>query len=328
MPSLEIKRVFLPLFFHHLRVPLPMVSWSTNPTASHLLTLLLPTPGSGVGCALHCTGDTESQRLVKTSQIPKSHPNTSHTALVIHVADLINFFFFYHSCWPQANLLSRWCLSTSTSIHLETSAGMQLPPQHAPWAVSMQTLKQGTFQNFFCSSLPIFCSRTAPECCGPAAGRCRARIQLSIAQHRGAAGGCGAPGGLQPAAGCLGMPPSPAPSPRTRPPGGAVAVPAMLGDGRGVRGPEMRVEHAGMSGWNRARGNGVLRCAEREAVPSPTSGLLQSVLQLKQTAVPHPPHFPAWPSVCRGRVPSSPRRWLCSGRRSSGLQDRLCADEW
>lgn len=93
MPSLEIKRVFLPLFFHHLCVPLPMVSWSTNPTASHLLTLLLPTPGSGAGCALHCTGDTESQRLVKTSQIPKSHPNASHTALVIHVADSINFFF-------------------------------------------------------------------------------------------------------------------------------------------------------------------------------------------------------------------------------------------
>lgn len=143
------------------------------------------------------------------------------------------------------------------------------------------------------------------------------------AQHRAAPrgrGGCGAPGGPRPAAGCLGMPPSPSPSPRTRPPGGAVAVPAMLGDGRGVRGPEVRFGHVGMSGWNRARGNGVLRCAEREAVPSPTSGLLQSALQLTQTAVPHPSRFPAWPSVCRGRMLSSPRRSFGGCARDDGAR--------
>lgn len=195
-------------------------------------------------------------------------------------------------------------MSTSASIHVESGAELQRPPLSTllgPWA--RKHSRKEHFRSFPAVPCPLFAAGRLRAAAAPRPG---GAVPASSSVSRSTAGPEGA-GMLLVAAGCPGMPPSPAPSPRTRPPGGAVAVPAMLGEGRGVRGPEVRIGRVGMSGWSRARGDGVLRCAERKTVPSPASGLLQSVLQLRQTAVPHPPRFLTWPAVCRGRMPPSPR---------------------
>lgn len=205
-------------------------------------------------------------------------------------------------------------MSTSASIHVESGAELQRPPLSTllgPWA--RKHSRKEHFRSFPAVPCPLF---AAGRLRAAAAPRPEGAVPASSSASRSTAGPEGA-GMLLVAAGCPGMPPSPAPSPRTRPPGGAVAVPAMLGEGRGVRGPEVRIGRVGMSGWSRARGDGVLRCAERKTVPSPASGLLQSVLQLRQTAVPHPPRFLTWPRP-DAPFPTRVLRWLCSGSSSAG----------